>query len=164
MHNEKVHKPAGLEKPISSRACSALPIGRSIGKVETQEKVVEHVRVNHDLCFVLRRSDMDVARSSCAADLFFPFLTPPRVHNGHGSACESNGVHSVSGEEMFFFYSATGVPDFYMSVFTSSCKEGHLTFKRDQKQWGNVSSRAKHTHLLYALNLSHHILPPRAGA
>ena len=26
------------------------------------------------------------------------------------------------------------------------------------------SARTKHAHLLYALNLSHHILPPRAGA
>ena len=123
MHNEKVHKPAGLEKPVSSRACSAPPIRRSIGKVETQEKVVEHVRVNHDLCFVLRRSDMDVARLLCAADLFFPFLTPPRIHNGHlecglpgdgaqtGTWCvRTPCTHHQNARKFSIFFSSQNVP------------------------------------------------------
>lgn len=38
-------------------------------------------------------------------------------------------------------FARQGVPDFYLDVFSSSCKVGKLTFARDQKQWTNVLFR-----------------------
>ena len=38
-------------------------------------------------------------------------------------------------------FARTGLPDFYLDIFVDSCKEGKLTFRRNQKQWMNVLFR-----------------------
>ena len=38
-------------------------------------------------------------------------------------------------------FARTGLPDFYIDIFKSSCKEGRLTFHRDKKQTSCPTSR-----------------------
>lgn len=38
-------------------------------------------------------------------------------------------------------FARTGLPNWYLDVFKSSCKVGHLTFARDKKQWLDVLFR-----------------------
>lgn len=41
-------------------------------------------------------------------------------------------------------FARSGLPDFYADVFEESCREGRLTFKKNQKQWWSVLLRPMH--------------------
>lgn len=51
-------------------------------------------------------------------------------------------LHMLDSQKFYIdpAFARTGLPDFYLNIFRSSCKEGKLTFYRDQKEWINVYS------------------------
>lgn len=97
VHEEEVYQSTGLAQPVAARDLSLLPVERSIGKVEAQEKVVEHVRVHHDLCFVAHSQEYSdiVVLSDVQLSSPYPVLRPQMPWWLHATAYQ--GTHRAGG-------------------------------------------------------------------